>query len=170
MNFKTETFVTEGLYKSLINKKRLRRNTTISLIVLLTMPFFAISSLLDPSSTRSFWFDVSGLVATMLFIFILQLPRLTVRRGIKMAQEEGILDTTQVVEFKEEGVVKNDSKTIPYKEVLAILVTPDKYLLTSKGSEWTFVEKETLESEGCIKEFEKLLEENCRQARWTQAG
>ena len=93
----------------------------------------------------------------------LQLPQITLDRRIKKAKELGILDTIQVVEFKEEGIVKNDDKTIAYKDVLAILIT-------SGGSEWTFIDKGTLEAEDRIKEFEKFLEERCRQARWTQVG
>jgi len=170
MNFKTQTFVTKDLYKGLANPKQLRRNTAISLMVLAIVPVITIPSLLDTASNRSFGFDMLGLVSGFLCIFILQLPRLMVRRGIKAAQESGVLETLQVVEFSAEGIVKNDSKAIPYRDVLAILVTRDKYLLTSKGTEWTFVDKEMLDSEGRKEEFEKFLEENCRQARWTQAS
>jgi len=158
------------LYTGLMNKTQQRRKDTISLIVLAVVPVFVFSSLLDATSTRSIWFDLFGLISGVLCIFVLQLPKLTIRRGIRIAQESGVLDTLQVVEFRAEGIVKNDSKVILYRDVLAILVTTDKYLLTSKGSGWTFVNRKTLDLEGHTKAFEKFLEENCRQARWTQAG
>jgi len=170
MDFKTQTVMTKDLYTNLLNKKQQRRKDTISLIILAVVPVFVMMSLLDAESTRSIGFNLFGLITGFLSILILQLPRLTISRGIKKAQESGVLDTQQVVEFSEEGILKNDAKMIPYRDVLAILITPDKYLLTSKGSEWTFVDRETLESGGHKKAFEKFLEENCRQARWTQTG
>ena len=170
MNFKTEMFVTRDLYTGLMNPKQQRRKDTISLIVLAVVPVFAISSMIDPESTRSLGFNLFGLASGFLSVFILQLPRLTIRRGIRGAQASGALDEMQVVEFKEEGIVKNDATPIPYKDVLAILITQDRYLLTSKGSEWTFVDKKALDNAGHTKAFEKFLEENCRQARWTQAS
>lgn len=170
MSFKTQTFVTEELYQGLINQKQMRRNTFISLFLIAVMPVITISSMLDASSTRSFWFDIFGLVSAIICILVLQLPRIMVRRGIRAAQKEGVLDTMLIVEFSGEGIVKNDTKVIPYRDVLAVLMTSDKYLLSSKGTQWTFVDKKTLELEEHKDEFEKFIEKKCPQARWTQAA
>ncbi|MCL2559794.1 MAG: hypothetical protein FWE07_04845 [Turicibacter sp.] len=170
MKFRTETFVTKALYQGLANPKQLRRNTAFSLMIIAIIPVLTIPSLLDATSPRSAGFDLFGLILGFIGVLILQLPRLTVRRGIMVAEASGILDTWQTVAFSAEGVLKNEVKLIPYRDILAILVMPDMYLLTSKGAEWTFVDKEGLGSEGCRKAFETLLEQNCPQARWTQAA
>jgi len=170
MDFKTETLITEELYKSLVNPKQMRRNLAFSAMIIAIIPVLTIPSMLNAEGSRLFWIDLFGLVSGAISVFLFQLPRLTIRRGIKKAQEAGILNTLQVVEFSEIGIVRNgdNDDVVPYRNVLAILVTKDYYLLTSSGSVWTFVNRASLISTGRKEEFEKFLEENCRQARWTQ--
>jgi|GEM_PF-3171525 len=170
MNFKTKTLITEDLYKGLANPKQLRRNLAFTAMIIAIVPVITIPSMLNADGSRLFWIDFFGLASGIIAVFIFQLPRLTIRRAIRKAQESGILNTMQVVEFADAGIVRNDNQdnVIPYRSVLAILVTKDNYLLTSTGSVWTFVDRETLISTGQKEAFEKFLEEHCRQARWTQ--
>jgi len=168
MNFRTETLITEDLYRGLANPKQMRRNLAFSAMIIAIIPIITIPSILDAGGSRLLLIDLFGLISGAISVFILQLPRLTIRRGIKKAQEAGTLNTLQAVEFTDEGIVKNDDNVIPYSSVLAILVTQDHYLLTSRGSVWTFVNRAALISMGQKAEFEKFLEQKCPNARWTQ--